>query len=466
MPRSRFLALGLLALVLVLVGMWFAIVPRPAESPDVPAPVAVATTAPASAILSDFAAVQDTRTSEPVVSANSAPEADANTPTQPRPSDGDAFEVHVVRDEDDQPIVGARTLFDDPSLPGLLPDQLTNAQGIAHWKLRGNRDWVVYVVAPGRVSVSQGVSKEAGSVTLRMRLIREIVVRLVDESGAAYSPGDLGLEPRAGNAIGLIVGESCGVPGMSLDTVHAVPARASQRSWGEARFSWTLVLNSTDSACVHAVIDDRILASQWIAPSTSEVALTIPRDEIDRFAAPFVVRALSAHDGRALEDVDVVVRTASGLVALGRTDSAGRARFDGVLAAEFDVDASGAGNERTSKHVVRPLDGEVIVHLKTGRMIRGVLVDQTGLPFDETNLSLYRVSQAGSTALRLAEVKTDADGMFAFSGVPLEAVVLIPARNFFGSRELPLEFEDNPAVHVVEAGGDALSVRFVLWAHD
>lgn len=464
MPRSRFLVLGSLALVLVLVGMWFAIVPKSAESPDSPAQVVVATTAPA--ILSDVAAVQNTRTSEPVVSPNPAPEADANTPTPSMPSDGDAFEVHVVRDEDDQPIVGARTLFDDPSLPGLPPDQLTNAQGIAHWNLRGNRDWVVYVVAPGRVSVSQGVSKEAGSVTLRMRLVREIVVRLVDESGAAYSPGDLGLDPRAGNAIGLIVGESCGVPGMSLDTVHAVPARASQRSWGEVRFLWTLVLNSTDSACVHAVIDDRILASQWIAPSTSEIALTIPRDEIDRFAAPFVVRALSAHDGSALEDVDVVVRTASGLVALGRTDSAGRARFDGVLAAEFDVDASGVGNERTSKHVVRPLDGEVIVHVKTGRVIRGVLVDQTGLPFDETNLSLYRVSQAGSTALRLAEVKTDADGMFEFSGVPLEAVVLIPARNFFGSRELPLESADSPAVHVVEAGGDALSVRFVLWAHD
>ncbi len=385
------------------------------------------------------------------------------------------FEVLVLRAEDDTPIAGAEVSTDyyDPR-----PSQVTGADGLTRWRWNGALPETLSASAPGRVRLQERLWFQAGraipnetmsvrwngasqQVVVRLEMKRAIEVRLVDARGDELEPFDLGFDPQTPRGVHVALGVRCAAPGQEVEVRGAPTFVAKPASWEGLRFAWHLEVRGPEACCVHVVVGDLVLASQSIDLATREVALTVDPALWTRVAAPFVVRVLSAEDGRALVGVDATASTSNGFSCTLRTDAEGRARFTGrIVAAEFDVEAVGDGYTRARLHASRPIGDELVLRLARGRTVSGVVVEESDRPVVSARIGVYLASELGTIARPLAIAESGADGRFSLPWMPVDALVLVDLGRTEGTAFLERRNAQSPGARIVDGGRE--DVELVL----
>jgi len=391
--------------------------------------------------------------------------------TNGRPPESDGLtrfvDVCVVRDEDGKPIPDANVRF------GEIRGQLTNTEGVARLPFpemvhltHGGLPQII-VSAPARAEVEVPAPDQDRAsvpmVTVRLVARREVRVRLSGKTGEWIDPPALGFDDAA-LAVTLGLASTCGQVGDTFDGRGAPPYRVAPESRDGARFGWKMEVRGTDTLCLHALLGDEILAAQPLQPGTLEVSLTVDPIALARAAEAFVVLVTDG-DQHAVAHARVVARLPHGAEVVRETGDDGRARFERVLATDFDLAVTADGFVAAGQRVRRPIREDVAVRLAPGRVLRGTTVDERGKPFSWAKLGLYRATQLGARTQPIATVESDAHGHFEFRASPRDALVIVALGSGDGNGYLPPR-ESLPATATwVEAGADAgeLSVRaFVI----
>lgn len=372
------------------------------------------------------------------------------------------FEVRVVRDEDGTPIAGAEVSTGWLGPAESRPTQTTDADGTTRWRSNGGLNETILASAPGRAPASERVtiheSDPSRKLVLRLEAKRDVHVRLVDARGDELSPTALGFDAHAAQEVSVALSGICGEPGGTFDSRGAPKHRAAPESWTGQRFAWRVEIRDVQPTCVHAVVGDMILASQRAEAGTQDVALVVDPALFARASSPFVVRVISAEDGAPIANASVTVAAFAGFERTLATDAGGRARFERVLAGEFDVSAVAPGRVRQQQRARRPLSDEIEIRLAPGRRVEGLVVDAAGRPVPKARLAAYAASGLGGRVRPIATAESDAEGRFAFAGIPGEAAVVCALGDGEGAGFLPPRENLPTTCAYVEAGGDATDV--------
>ncbi|MCY2960790.1 MAG: carboxypeptidase-like regulatory domain-containing protein [Planctomycetota bacterium] len=372
------------------------------------------------------------------------------------------LEVRVVRDEDGSPIAGAAVWTGNGAQEEPDDAQRSGPDGVTRWQLSGTRTWNVHARAPGRTPAREQGRYTAGSpaqaVVLRLVAQREVRVRLVDTRGVELTPESLGFDVGAAQAVTIAASGACGDAGGTFDARGGPKHRATPESWRGGRFAWRVEISGTEPACLHALVGDLILASQHVEVATTDVALVVDPALFARASSPFVVRVVTESDGRWIANARVTVKTAQGSGIELVTDAEGRARFERVLAGEFDVCALANGYARLEQRVRRPLQEEIVLRLPPGRKVEGRVVGPHGASVAKKKIAAYSARSLGGLTRPIATAESDLEGRFEFVGITTDAIVVCAMVDDEGSGFLPQRENLPPTCAYVEAGGDASGI--------
>jgi hypothetical protein len=248
----------------------------------------------------------------------------------------------------------------------------------------------------------------------------------------------------------------------------APPQRLKLLSWEGLRFAWRVDLRGVEPACVNVVVGEFVLASRPIDAQATQLAIQIAPTVFQSASSSFGVRVVTAEGERALPNVEVRVRTASGFDVLRATDAEGRVRFGGILGSEFTIGAAAPGFARAETRLRPPLPEEIVLRLASGRSVRGTIVDENGQPYPLTRVGLYLAKQLGTVAEPMYTAEVGYDGAFAFADVSTDELVLFGLGQTDGKGFLPPRESLPPTARLVKPGGDesGLTVQaFVAKAH-
>lgn len=354
-------------------------------------------------------------------------------PAKPRAWGERALEVRVVRDEDGSPLAGAVVTTTHDAATADDP-RTTGADGIARWSRVDAQRWNVIASADGRASANAGARAMPGEPTtrveLRLALQRDVRVRLVDARGADVSPAVLGLDPDAAQGVGLALGAECGAPGERFDARGADAARSRPDSWNGKRFGWLLSIRGAGAGCVHVLLGDAVVVAEPLPAGARELAIPVDRAAFERVVTPLVVR-VAAEAGRApVEGAEVLVTRTYGAPRTLRTDADGTARIDGFTAGDCTVRATAPGFAPASVRASRPFADDVLVLLRPGHVVAGVVLDADGRSAAGVALSAYAGTDLGQVASPVGRTRSGPDGRFAFD--PIAGVEILLCLDEFG----------------------------------
>ncbi len=379
------------------------------------------------------------------------------------------FEILVVGEEDELPIAGARVWGELETPSEELGSRMTGADGRARWADLPVRALAMEATAPGRTTASVRLVFDpqltATPFVVRLPTQRIVRVRLVDAHGMDAGPASLGFQSEWSGTITIGLAAECTAVGSRFDSSGAPTSRVTVDSWSGAVLAWRLQIQGSDPSCAHLLLGDLVLAAMPLDPRSTELAIPVLREDIQRWLDPVVVRVLAEATGEPIRGADVTLFGARVQYARAASDDQGRVRFEDLLAGEFQMFVTAPGFAHAMIPVRRPIAGEIEVLLQVGHDVDGVVLDPDGAPRANATLVAYDAAKLGGSAHALQKTTTDVTGRFIFRGLPAEEVVLVVALGSVveDAAFLPLRQDLTPACHIVPCRGGAHDV-VIRWA--
>lgn len=367
-------------------------------------------------------------------SAGPALSASTREPIEPALRSWRITPVHVVRDEDGTPIVGAEVTLTYPQGEDVVTVvKATDASGTAEFETAYLKDCTFRASADGRGTTSESFRGETtsldrllvrehrlrGPVKLRLSAFGEVFVRLVDDDGRDLRADSPGLDARVGSALSVRLVESSARFGEPAPAREALEQPAVREDDPTFPFRWRLQKRSDTQDKVIATLGATVLASQSIAPRTRAVAVTIRRDALAGLLEPLVVRVVGDADDAPMPGVAVTYSDGLGRNVLQRTDEEGRARFERMFVGSGTLTLESRGFV-TDRHPANALvEGDLVLRMRVGRTISGVLLDEKGVPVPNRRMTVFAFEPGapGKLGEPIAEVNTLRDGRFQFTDV-------------------------------------------------
>ncbi len=334
--------------------------------------------------------------------------------------------VHVVRDEDGGPAAGAEVLLDPPrswsSSTRASETLTTDASGSVSFSavLQGYSS--LTITAAGRAVEQTGtdVQPQAPVVTIevRLRVRRQILVRMLDALGRPFRAADWGLEREDIGLLGLVVAGACGRLG---ETFHQDGAPThTARAGGSGPFTWTVELLGAGNACVQAVLGDTVVGAEPLLPDVTEVAVLIDPVAIDAAKGSVIVHVTEVDGVVPIVGAEIEFHRGSWQDVVVQTGSDGRARCRLALPAGATAVVRAPSHAPILVVLERPLPPEVLVRLAPARAIVGRVVDDAGRPIPSAKVFLRGGDRSDPRLLpsKVSHVLCATDGSFRFQDLP------------------------------------------------
>lgn len=376
----------------------------------------------------------------------------------------DAFEILVVREEDESPIAGARVWGERGTPSEDVGARITGADGRARWADMRPRALALEATAPGRTTASVTLTFDpvltASPFVVRLPAQRDVRVRLVDAQGMDATRASIGINDEQAPSVTLGIAAVCTPVGQRFDSRGAPTSRVVADSWSGLVLAWRLQIRGNEAACVHVLLGDVVLAAMPLDPRSTELAIQVSREDMHRWNSPIVVRVLAASTREPVLGAQVALSLNSSQGTRMATDADGLARFEDLFAGEFGLTVSGAGLALHSMRLRRPIEGEIEVLMKVGHDVDGVVLDPAGAAKSNVVVVAYDAAEMGGTARALQTVTSDVSGRFNFGLLPAEEVVLAASIEAPASETvfLPARKDLPPACQVVPCKGGAHDV--------
>jgi|GEM_PF-6729406 len=340
-----------------------------------------------------------------------------------------AFEVLVVREEDESPIVGATVWGERGTASEDLGARITGADGRARWNDLAERALAIEATAPGCTTASVRLAFDpvftARPFVVRLPAQRDVRVRLVDADGMDATPETLGFDPFWSPNLTLGLAAECSGVGQRFDTRGAPTHRTHTDATSENALAWRIEIRGKDATCVHLLLGDVVLAAMPLDPRATELAIRVEREDMHRWLDPIVVRVLEESTRAPVRGAEVLIAPHPYRDSRRTCDDAGLVRFEDLLAGEFQFTVTARGFASESVRVRRPIAGRIEVLLDVGHGVDGVVLDPDGAAKSGVVLVAYDAAELGRTARALQTVTSDVAGRFAFHALPAEEVVVV-----------------------------------------
>lgn len=347
---------------------------------------------------------------------------------------GGIVEVRVVRDEDGEPIAGARVVLgvDRFAADEDARSASTDGHGFALFTGVDEGTSTVVASADGRAEAwsPAHVSREKPRVEVELRasIERAYVVHLVDPLGRPFRAEDWRLARVDADRIGILAAKGCSTVGREIEPRVASRQRATSAADGHGPYSWHLRVTGASSGCVHAVLHDVVIGAAAYDERASVVAIPVDVDAIGGALAPVVVRVLDEVTRAPIAGAGITFGDELGSRVDVRTDATGRVDLGRLHLKSRHVVVSAAGHGAVRMRIPRPTVEELAVRLPPGRRIAGRVLESDGGPSARAQVDL-RGPDVHLVASAARRARTDFDGSFAFDDVPPAAFELVVTRD-------------------------------------
>lgn len=341
--------------------------------------------------------------------------------------------VRVVRDEDDTPIAGAEVMLSYPQGDDTVVVKTTDESGTAEFETAFLEDCTFRATVDGRGTTSESFRGKSGvahglriprktlsgPVELRMYAFGDVLVRLVDDDGRDLREDSPGLDARTSAGLRVRLVEATPQFGDSAPARERIEGSSVREADPAFPFQWRLQMRGGDQRNVIVLLGSIVLAVQPIAPSTRAVAVCIRRDALDRLLAPIVVRVVGDADGVPMPGVAVTYTNEGRPKVMQRTDEHGLARFARYAGGAGTLTIASPGFVTDRHPVNQVIEGDLVLRLRAGRMISGVLLDAKGVALSNKIVSLlpFETSPSKDGSAAVMDTSTLRNGVFRFTGV-------------------------------------------------
>jgi hypothetical protein len=210
------------------------------------------------------------------------------------------------------------------------------------------------------------------------------------------------------------------------------------------------------TCCAHLVVGDVIVASAPLAADACELVLRADPALLERAFGPIDVLVTAADV--PLPDVRVRALLGDRVLAEARTAADGRAQLARVPAGDFTVQCAAPGFATSSVHVRRPVAEAVVVALRRGFRVEGLVVGPDGAPRGDVPLRAYDAAELGRVASSIGTAFSAADGTFAFEALAAQEVLVCVDEHRSDRAFLPPRGSLPRACTLVAAAGGARDV--------